>query len=63
MKCKNFPRCPLRKFEEKGLITSIWRKNYCEKDFLKCVRYQEAEQGISHPDNKLPDGSIDKNLK
>jgi len=48
MKCKNFLIFPLRKFEEKGLITTKWRKKYCEKDFLKCVRYQEAEKGISH---------------
>ena len=63
MKCKHFPRCPLRNFEAKSMITSKWRKKYCEKDFLKCVRYQEAEKGISHPDNMLPDGLVYKNLK
>lgn len=62
MKCKHFPRCPLRRFEKKGLIPPKWRKQYCEKNFLKCQRYQEAERGISHPDNMFPNGSIDKDL-
>jgi hypothetical protein len=31
-------------------------------DNKKCVRYQMEENGRPHPDNMLPDGSIDQSL-
>jgi hypothetical protein len=58
MKCKWFITCPLRKLEKKGLISSKWKKMYCEGKFHLCQRYIETEQGINHPDNMLPDGTI-----
>ena len=47
-----------------GKLDNKWRKQYCEsKDNWKnCKRYQMEEKGIVHPDNILPDGSIDEKL-
>jgi len=36
--------------------------NYCKGDWSKCVRYEMEETGHYHPDNMLPDGSIDDDL-
>lgn len=62
MQCKYFLECPLREFEEKGLINSSWRQKYCQRDFKNCERYRDVSRGIPHPTNKLPDGKIYKNL-
>ncbi len=50
-------------FHQKGLLDEKWIKNYCKGNWEKCVRYQMEESGKYHPDNMLPDGTIDKNLK
>ena len=63
MACKWLDSCPLRVFEEQGKLGDKWKKQYCEGDFIKCKRYQMEEKGISHPDNMLPDGTIDRELK
>lgn len=64
MPCEHFDTCPLRKFEKAGKISDKWKNEFCatEKNWVNCVRYQETKKGIPHPDNKLPDGSVDKNL-
>lgn len=63
MACKWIDVCPLRRFEKQGKLDTKWRKQYCEGEFTKCKRYQMEEKGILHPDDMLPDGTIDKELK
>ncbi len=60
--CKWYPVCPLKRFYENGLIDEHWVRDYCFGDDLECIRYRMEERGIFHPDNMLPDGSIDENL-
>ncbi|MCX6818466.1 MAG: uracil-DNA glycosylase [Candidatus Aenigmarchaeota archaeon] len=65
MVCEYFNICPLRRFEKQGKLSDKWKKKFCGtiKNWAKCIRYKEAKKGIPHPDNKLPDGKIDNNLK
>lgn len=58
MACKSFNSCPLREFENKGLISEKWKENYCLLHFEKCKRFQSKQMGLSIPKNMLPDGSI-----
>ena len=64
MACRWYSVCPLRRFERKGLLTDQWAKEYCKSSFnwVHCRRYQLEQQGAAHPDNMLPDGSIDERL-
>jgi len=57
MKCKWFSVCPLRKYEQEGVIDGSFRTKYCEGNFLSCKRFQLEEKNIAHPDNLMPDGS------
>ena len=63
MVCKWYDVCPLRELERQGKISDKWKNEFCStKDNWKnCKRYQMEEQGIFHPDNMLPDGTILKN--
>jgi len=61
--CKWYPVCPMKYFFESGTLEKKWVENYCHGDWLACVRYQKEEKGIFHPDNMLPDGTIDTSLK
>ena len=61
-KCKWYYVCPIRRFETQGKLDGSWAGNYCMGDFKKCVRYHMEERGEWHPDNMLPDGTIDKRL-
>ncbi len=63
MKCKWYNVCPLRWFESQGKLDDKWKNLYCEKDFKECQRYKCEENGIYHPNNLLPDGSINEGLK
>ncbi len=60
--CKWYSVCPLRTFYEQGKLDKSWIELYCKGAWLNCVRYQMEENGESHPDNMMPDGSIDDNL-
>ncbi len=60
--CKWFSVCPLKSFYEEGSLDERWIRDYCRGDFKKCVRYQMEESGKPHPDNMMPDGSINKEL-
>ena len=60
--CTWYPVCPMKRFYEAGRLEERFVKNYCMGDFHSCVRYQKEEAGIYHPDNMLPDGTIDENL-
>jgi len=61
--CKWYPVCPMKHFYEKGLLAVKWVRDYCFSNWRNCVRYEMEESGKYHPDNMLPDGSIDENLK
>jgi hypothetical protein len=50
-------------FYERNLLDGRWIDRYCFGDHEGCVRYQMEETGRPHPDNMLPDGSIDKTLR
>jgi len=60
--CKWFEVCPLKRFYEQGKLNKKWVEDYCRGDYLRCTRYKMEDRDIYHPDNMLPDGSIDKNL-
>lgn len=60
--CKWYPVCPLRTFYEQGKLDKSWIELYCKGAWLNCKRYQMEENGESHPDNMMPDGSINDNL-
>jgi len=60
--CRWFPVCPIKHFAEKNLIDEKWVKEYCKSDYFRCVRRKMQEKGEYHPDNMLPDGTIDENL-
>jgi len=61
--CKWFDACPLKRFYEQGKLAKRWIDKYCWRDNSKCVRRKMEEDGISHPDNMLPDGTIDEGLR
>ncbi len=63
MLCKWINVCPLRRYEKEGKLSLKWKKEYCEKDYKKCKRYQAEEHGKYHPDNMLPSGEIEEKLK
>jgi uracil-DNA glycosylase len=65
MACKWYNVCPLRRWESKGFIGQDWAEQYCLSDtnWKNCQRYQMEAENIPHPDNMLPDGSIDGRLK
>jgi hypothetical protein len=61
--CKWFNVCPLKRFYELGKLEKRWLEEYCRRDNPKCVRRKMEESGAYHPDNMLPDGTIDGDLK
>jgi hypothetical protein len=63
MECKWYRVCPMKTFYENGQLDRKWIDNYCRRDWNKCLRYMLEETGQPHPDNMLPDGSLDKKLK
>ena len=60
--CEWYNVCPLKRFYEQGKLDKKWVENYCFSNNLKCLRYKMEEQGEYHPDNLLPDGTIDESL-
>ncbi|MFP4466835.1 MAG: uracil-DNA glycosylase [Candidatus Goldiibacteriota bacterium] len=61
--CKWYNICPIKYYIEAGFLDNKWAENYCLKSNKECRRYQSEEKSIFHPDNMLPDGSIDHKLK
>jgi len=61
--CKWYFLCPMKFFYEEGKLDKKWIENYCHGNWKECVRYKMEEKGQYHPDNMLPDGSIDESLK
>lgn len=60
--CKWFYVCPLKSFFEQGILSEKWIEDYCRSDYLHCVRYKMEEEGVYHPDNMMPDGTIEERL-
>lgn len=60
--CKWYPVCPMKRFFESGKLVEKWVRDYCFGNWQKCVRYEMEESGRYHPDNMLPDGSINPDL-
>ena len=60
--CKWEMVCPMRMYYRQGKLDGKWIRNYCQGDWLHCKRYEMEEKGLYHPDNMLPDGSIDESL-
>ncbi|RKY30890.1 MAG: uracil-DNA glycosylase [Candidatus Omnitrophota bacterium] len=61
--CKWYDMCPLKSYYERQALDKQWIENYCWGDYSNCVRYKMEESGVYHPDNMLPDGTIDEKLK
>lgn len=61
--CKWFAVCPLKYFYEQGKLDKRWVEEYCWRDNSKCVRRKMEEESAYHPDNMLPDGTIDEGLR
>lgn len=61
--CKWFPVCPMKFYWGKGEIDDSWVEQYCHGNWESCIRYQKEEAGIYHPDNMMPDGTINSKLK
>jgi hypothetical protein len=61
--CKWYSVCPVNWFTRDGKLDEKWVKEYCLKGRKDCVRYVMEEAGRYHPDNMLPDGTIDKKLE
>lgn len=64
MACKWYDLCPLREFERQGKLSKEWKNKYCETEdnWKNCGRYQMEEKNLYHPDNMMPDGTINERL-
>ena len=60
--CKWYQICPMKTFYEQGKLNKKWVYQYCKNKWKTCKRYRMEETGQIHPDNLLPDGSIDEKL-
>ncbi len=60
--CDWFSVCPIKDLTAQGLIDKKWVEHYCKSDDEYCVRRKMQEKGQYHPNNMLPDGSIDVHL-
>jgi hypothetical protein len=61
--CKWYQVCPMKTYYEQGRLDKKWIDMYCKGDWDSCIRYAMEESGQPHPDNMLPDGSIDETLQ
>ncbi len=53
----------MKYYSEKGLVDMKFILKYCQGGGWEyCIRYQKEEAGIPHPDNLLPDGTVDNTL-
>lgn len=60
--CKWYAVCPMKHFYDAGKLNRKWIDAYCHGNWRRCVRYQKEERGEYHPDEMLPDGTIDRHL-
>jgi len=60
--CIWYDICPMKRFLEKGKLEKKWIDNYCKGNYYLCVRRKMEAEGKYHPDNMLPDGTINEQL-
>ena len=60
--CKWYQVCPMKYYFEMGKLDKKWITNYCKGDWQSCIRFFKEEHNIYHPDNMLPDGTVDAKL-
>jgi len=53
----------MKRYFEEGKLEIKWIDGYCKGNYNRCIRREMEEEGKYHPDNMLPDGSINKGLK
>ena len=58
MPCPHIPTCPMFPLFRMESLLKVWKVNYCEADFNKCVRYQKNTCGEDIPKNLLPNGRM-----
>jgi hypothetical protein len=61
--CKWYNVCPMKRYFEEGKLDIKWIDGYCKGNYNRCIRREMEEEGQYHPDNMLPDGTIDIKLK
>ena len=52
----------MKYYTDNGLLEKKWVRDYCNGIWQECIRYLLEENGTYHPDNMLPDGTIDQDL-
>ncbi len=62
IECKWYAVCPMKFFFMGGKLDKKWIDYYCKKNWNECIRFKQEELHIPHPNNMLPDGSIDNSL-
>lgn len=60
--CKWYQVCPMKKYYEDKRLDKKWVELYCKGDWESCIRYHMEENGNTHPDYMLPDGTLNKKL-
>ncbi len=53
----------MKRYFEEGKLDIKWVNEYCWDNYQQCIRRKMEEAGQYHPDNMLPDGTIDEKLK
>jgi len=53
----------MKRYFEEGKLDIKWIDGYCKGNYHRCIRREMEEEGKYHPDNMLPDGSINKGIK
>ncbi|MDD2352532.1 MAG: uracil-DNA glycosylase [Candidatus Caldatribacteriota bacterium] len=60
--CPWFYCCPIKVYVERQLIEKKWTEQYCKLKYWRCIRKKMQDKNQYHPDNMLPDGTINTQL-
>ena len=52
----------MKRYFEEGKLDIKWIDGYCKGNYRRCIRREMEEKGKYHPDNMLPDGTINEKL-
>lgn len=61
--CKWYNICPMKRCFEEEKLDKKWIDEYCWGNYKQCIRRKMEEEEKYHPDNMLPDGTINKKSK
>jgi hypothetical protein len=61
--CKWYNICLMKRYFEEGKLDIKWIDGCCKGNYHRCIRRKMEAEGKYHPDNMLPNGSINKKLK